>query len=120
MIFHLGEFNYLISFQDADLSRVFCAKDAASVIKSYSPELIVHPVLGVFLFGSADPFQSANFIIEWDDSFHRSAFSGMRTNYPHWERFWQRLISGWKDLTVLLFVAALEVTHFFWFVFLES
>ncbi|KAL3879584.1 hypothetical protein ACJMK2_031875 [Sinanodonta woodiana] len=29
----------------ADLSHVFCAKDAASVIKSYSPELIVHPVL---------------------------------------------------------------------------
>ncbi|XP_063809239.1 ATP-dependent (S)-NAD(P)H-hydrate dehydratase isoform X1 [Pseudophryne corroboree] len=29
----------------ADLSQVFCTKDAASVIKSYSPELIVHPVL---------------------------------------------------------------------------
>lgn len=37
--------NYLISFQGADLSHVFCTKDAASVIKSYSPELIVHPVL---------------------------------------------------------------------------
>ncbi|XP_067113086.1 ATP-dependent (S)-NAD(P)H-hydrate dehydratase isoform X1 [Osmerus mordax] len=29
----------------ADLSHVFCSKDAATVIKSYSPELIVHPVL---------------------------------------------------------------------------
>lgn len=29
----------------ADLSHVFCTKDAALVIKSYSPELIVHPVL---------------------------------------------------------------------------
>ncbi|VFQ60173.1 unnamed protein product [Cuscuta campestris] len=29
----------------ADLSHVFCTKDAGSVIKSYSPELIVHPVL---------------------------------------------------------------------------
>ncbi|XP_035459908.2 ATP-dependent (S)-NAD(P)H-hydrate dehydratase isoform X1 [Scophthalmus maximus] len=29
----------------ADLSHVFCTKDAATVIKSYSPELIVHPVL---------------------------------------------------------------------------
>eukprot|EP00245_Coleochaete_scutata_P014958 TRINITY_DN6484_c0_g1_i1.p1 TRINITY_DN6484_c0_g1~~TRINITY_DN6484_c0_g1_i1.p1 ORF type:complete len:343 (+),score=50.02 TRINITY_DN6484_c0_g1_i1:83-1111(+) len=29
----------------ADLSHVFCARDAASVIKGYSPELIVHPVL---------------------------------------------------------------------------
>ncbi|KAL5990994.1 hypothetical protein ACLOJK_011900 [Asimina triloba] len=29
----------------ADLSHVFCAKDAGPVIKSYSPELIVHPLL---------------------------------------------------------------------------
>lgn len=29
----------------ADLIHIFCAKDAATVIKSYSPELIVHPVL---------------------------------------------------------------------------
>ncbi|KAK6117241.1 hypothetical protein DH2020_049006 [Rehmannia glutinosa] len=29
----------------ADLSHVFCTKDAAAVIKSYSPELIVHPIL---------------------------------------------------------------------------
>lgn len=28
-----------------DLSHVFCASDAAVVIKSYSPELIVHPIL---------------------------------------------------------------------------
>lgn len=27
------------------MSHVFCTKDAAPVIKSYSPELIVHPVL---------------------------------------------------------------------------
>ncbi|XP_005110931.1 ATP-dependent (S)-NAD(P)H-hydrate dehydratase [Aplysia californica] len=29
----------------ADLSHVFCTGDAAPVIKSYSPELIVHPIL---------------------------------------------------------------------------
>nr|XP_974937.2 PREDICTED: ATP-dependent (S)-NAD(P)H-hydrate dehydratase [Tribolium castaneum] len=29
----------------ADLSHVFCAREAAPVIKSYSPELIVHPLL---------------------------------------------------------------------------
>ncbi|XP_020254717.1 ATP-dependent (S)-NAD(P)H-hydrate dehydratase isoform X1 [Asparagus officinalis] len=29
----------------ADLSHVFCTKDASPVIKGYSPELIVHPVL---------------------------------------------------------------------------
>ncbi|KAG9139546.1 hypothetical protein Leryth_019248 [Lithospermum erythrorhizon] len=29
----------------ADLSHVFCTKDAGPVIKSYSPELIVHPIL---------------------------------------------------------------------------
>lgn len=28
----------------ADLAHIFCAKDAAIPIKSYSPELIVHPV----------------------------------------------------------------------------
>ena len=33
----------------ADLVHVFCEKAAGSVIKSYSPELIVHPVLGKFL-----------------------------------------------------------------------
>ncbi|XP_023375533.1 ATP-dependent (S)-NAD(P)H-hydrate dehydratase [Pteropus vampyrus] len=31
--------------QGADLSHVFCTREAAPVIKSYSPELIVHPVL---------------------------------------------------------------------------
>lgn len=29
----------------ADLSHVFCHTNAAAVIKSYSPDLIVHPVL---------------------------------------------------------------------------
>lgn len=29
----------------ADLSHIFCTKDAAPVIKGYSPELIVHPIL---------------------------------------------------------------------------
>jgi NAD(P)H-hydrate repair Nnr-like enzyme with NAD(P)H-hydrate dehydratase domain len=33
------------AFQGADLSYVFCTHDAAPVIKSYSPELIVYPVL---------------------------------------------------------------------------
>ncbi|XP_074048131.1 uncharacterized protein LOC141491271 isoform X2 [Macrotis lagotis] len=34
----------------ADLSHVFCTKDAAPVIKAYSPELIVHPVLPLKIF----------------------------------------------------------------------
>ena len=29
----------------ADLAHVFCEREAGQVIKSYSPELIVHPVL---------------------------------------------------------------------------
>ncbi|TXG71964.1 hypothetical protein EZV62_000543 [Acer yangbiense] len=29
----------------ADLSHLFCTKDAAPVLKGYSPELIVHPIL---------------------------------------------------------------------------
>lgn len=32
-------------YQGADLSHVICTKDAAPIIKSYSPELIVHPIL---------------------------------------------------------------------------
>lgn len=28
----------------SDLAHVFCSKSSASAIKSYSPELIVHPV----------------------------------------------------------------------------
>ena len=31
----------------ADLVHVFCEKAAGGVIKGYSPELIVHPVLGI-------------------------------------------------------------------------
>uniref|UniRef100_A0A914V265 ATP-dependent NAD(P)H-hydrate dehydratase n=1 Tax=Plectus sambesii TaxID=2011161 RepID=A0A914V265_9BILA len=31
----------------ADILHVFCPKEAATVIKSYSPELIVHPLLSV-------------------------------------------------------------------------
>lgn len=34
-----------LSLQGADLGHVFCPEAAAIVIKSYSPELIVHPIL---------------------------------------------------------------------------
>jgi NAD(P)H-hydrate repair Nnr-like enzyme with NAD(P)H-hydrate dehydratase domain len=40
------------AFQGADLSYVFCTHDAAPVIKSYSPELIVYPVLWVKMINS--------------------------------------------------------------------
>ncbi|XP_040480531.1 ATP-dependent (S)-NAD(P)H-hydrate dehydratase isoform X2 [Ursus maritimus] len=40
----LSQLLVLVS-QGADLSHVFCTQEAAPVIKSYSPELIVHPVL---------------------------------------------------------------------------
>jgi len=35
----------VLSIQGADLGFVICTKEAAPVIKSYSPELIVHPIL---------------------------------------------------------------------------
>jgi len=38
----------MLSIQGADLGFVICAREAAPVIKSYSPELIVHPILYVF------------------------------------------------------------------------
>ena len=34
----------------ADLVHVFCEKAAGTVIKGYSPELIVHPILGKIVF----------------------------------------------------------------------
>lgn len=45
-----------------DLSHVFCTRDAASVIKSYSPELIVHPIL------DSDSFKSQ--MEEWLPRLH--------------------------------------------------
>ncbi|KAK1395204.1 ATP-dependent (S)-NAD(P)H-hydrate dehydratase [Heracleum sosnowskyi] len=42
----------------ADLSHVFCTKDAAPVIKCYSPELIVHPILEESYSVSDDEKQS--------------------------------------------------------------
>lgn len=46
----------------ADLVHVFCMKDAATVIKSYSPELIVHPILD-----DAEPIQK---ISPWLERLH--------------------------------------------------
>uniref|UniRef100_A0A2C9M3E4 ATP-dependent (S)-NAD(P)H-hydrate dehydratase n=2 Tax=Biomphalaria glabrata TaxID=6526 RepID=A0A2C9M3E4_BIOGL len=46
----------------ADLSHVFCTSSAATVIKSYSPELIVHPVL--------DSLTAVTEISQWLPRFH--------------------------------------------------
>ncbi|CAG5121031.1 unnamed protein product [Candidula unifasciata] len=46
----------------ADLSHVFCSSDAATVIKSYSPELIVHPLL--------DRQNAIDEISQWLPRFH--------------------------------------------------
>ncbi|CAH2105566.1 unnamed protein product [Euphydryas editha] len=46
----------------ADLVHIFCSKPAATVIKSYSPELIVHPLL--------DDFDAINNISPWLDRLH--------------------------------------------------
>ena len=51
VVFHFFLVGFLVNIkvffyrQGADLSHVFCTKDAATVIKSYSPEIIVHPIL---------------------------------------------------------------------------
>lgn len=47
----------------ADLVHVFCAKDAAIPIKSYSPELMVHPVLD-------DPNDPMKLIEPWLERLH--------------------------------------------------
>lgn len=50
----------------ADLSHIFCTEGAATVIKSYSPELIVHP----YLPESIDQLPTASAsIIQWIDKF---------------------------------------------------
>lgn len=46
----------------ADLVHVFCMRDAATVIKSYSPELIVHPIL--------DAVNSIDLIQPWLERLH--------------------------------------------------
>lgn len=46
----------------ADLTHVFCTREAAPVIKSYSPELIVHPVL--------DNTTTAKEAVMWLDRLH--------------------------------------------------
>ena len=46
----------------ADLAHVFCTSDAATAIKSYSPELIVHPVL--------DRSHANEYLSEWIDRLH--------------------------------------------------
>lgn len=51
--------------QGADLAHVFCPADAATVIKSYSPELIVHPLLST----SGDASQRKE-IYSWLDRLH--------------------------------------------------
>lgn len=47
----------------ADLVHVFCCKDAAIPIKSYSPELMVHPVLD-------DPVDAMKLIEPWLERLH--------------------------------------------------
>ncbi|XP_062182787.1 ATP-dependent (S)-NAD(P)H-hydrate dehydratase-like isoform X2 [Phragmites australis] len=42
---HKGQAGKIAVIGGCHLSHVFCTKDAATVIKSYSPELIVHPIL---------------------------------------------------------------------------
>ncbi len=46
----------------ADLAHIFCVKDASSVIKGYSPELIVHPLL--------DAENALDAILEWAPRMH--------------------------------------------------
>ena len=42
---YVAESGVVPFLQGADLVHVFCPEDAAPVLKSYSPELIVHPLL---------------------------------------------------------------------------
>ena len=50
----------------ADLSHVFCTEGAATVIKSYSPELIVHPYLPDSHDQSSSSFDEVKHCTSWD------------------------------------------------------
>lgn len=113
------------------MSHVFCTKDAAPVIKSYSPELILtqfwksHIALGEFMNGilyfclylyiciCIHVILKRYYIcdeVDW----------GMRREDMSQARYLLRLIDGWKDLIVLLLVQALEGIHSCWFDILLS
>lgn len=66
--------NFNKIFKGADLSHVFCTKDSGLAIKSYSPELIVHPTLPCDYGMSIDYYAiRSNFLTEmkfWMQSLH--------------------------------------------------
>jgi ATP-dependent NAD(P)H-hydrate dehydratase len=59
-----------------DISHVFCTKSAGTAIKSYTPELIVHPLLrSIEDFHDNESIEEAkikivNSVVEWFPSFH--------------------------------------------------
>lgn len=108
--------------QGADLSHVFCTKDASPVIKSYSPELIVHPVLeesynvrydfdAIYIFLTA---YFKKYLV--NVVFTERLISGTRTRKSYQTRFLLKLTNGQKDLTVQSLVQAQEETRFFLYV----
>ncbi|KAJ4722383.1 ATP-dependent (S)-NAD(P)H-hydrate dehydratase [Melia azedarach] len=67
----------------ADLSHVFCTKDAAPVIKSYSPELIVHPLL-----------EESYSISGLEDEEKRHISSKILTEFDKWMKRFDCLVVG--------------------------
>ncbi|XWS13587.1 hypothetical protein CRYUN_Cryun36dG0050100 [Craigia yunnanensis] len=67
----------------ADLSHVFCTEGAATVIKSYSPELIVHPIL-----------EESYSISDLDDEERRQISKMILSEFDKWMEKFDCLVIG--------------------------
>ncbi|XP_053946854.1 ATP-dependent (S)-NAD(P)H-hydrate dehydratase [Anastrepha ludens] len=82
----------------ADLAHVFCQRDAAVVIKSYSPELIVHPLL--------DADDAVEQILPWLDRLHVLIIGPGLGRDLHIQKTVIRLIQFCKQLSKPLVIDA--------------
>lgn len=122
-------FNYFPFLQGADLSHVFCTKDAAPVIKGYSPELIVHPVLEesynvrcnlctifAFKYECFNTMRMLIFLFLWETNFRdedkKSISNKVLAEVDKWmERFDCLVIGPGLGRDPFLLVCFLEILH---------
>lgn len=72
-----------------DLSHVFCCKEAAPVIKSYSPDLIVHPVL--------DAPDAPDQVIPWLERLHVLVVGPGLGRDPKILKSTARIVESWRS-----------------------
>uniref|UniRef100_A0A8C4N2N2 ATP-dependent (S)-NAD(P)H-hydrate dehydratase n=1 Tax=Eptatretus burgeri TaxID=7764 RepID=A0A8C4N2N2_EPTBU len=89
----------------ADLAHIFCTRGAAPVIKSYSPELIVHPVL--------DHDEAPQEVSRWLPRFHSLVIGPGLGRDPGILKTAKGIIEAAKGLSIPLVIDAdaLELVH---------